>query len=479
MQRREILTGAGAGLIGAAALSAGGARAAEPAAKPGTTPATRAMPDRLPGDGKRPLPVNKPRAYEILDRLGIDGLIALRPQNVYYLTNTWPVTTQFGGEIPALATFSRDPNQPDFFIGTTGSGWEFFNGDREVCDFMPFSGVANWRDYMAADAQQLAIEPQSVSGLMNNGGFAVKPEGEFADREKVWRHVQESYNPSAAPSIEWALVKALKESGLRGKKVAVDDMRIAFMLQTIGFEDITILPYGDNVFLEIRMIKQAHEIELMRKAQLASQWAARAAAHSLEPGMTYEDARIRFAAEAARHGAEVAFLLLGVTQGLLPDGVVREGRSYMIDCGAYYRHYMGDFARTVSIGEPSAALKTRFKAQQIGRAAAYEKIKPGVKFSEIQTTAREAMVKAGMPSDVVAACLLHSVGLQHGDQPYRSDTMPYHIGGDWVLEKGMAVTLDLPFLEIGWGAGHNEDLLLITDNGYELMNSADEPLIVV
>ncbi len=33
--------------------------------------------------------LNKPRAYEIMDREGLDGLIAVAPINVYYLSDHW------------------------------------------------------------------------------------------------------------------------------------------------------------------------------------------------------------------------------------------------------------------------------------------------------------------------------------------------------------------------------------------------------
>ena len=33
--------------------------------------------------------LNKPRAYEVMDRHGIDGLIATTQVNVYYLTGFW------------------------------------------------------------------------------------------------------------------------------------------------------------------------------------------------------------------------------------------------------------------------------------------------------------------------------------------------------------------------------------------------------
>ena len=48
-----------------------------------------------------------------------------------------------------------------------------------------------------------------------------------------------------------------------------------------------------------------------------------------------------------------------------------------------------------------------------------------------------------------------------------------------MLKAGMVITVDLPYIEIGFGAGHNEDLLLITDDGYDPLNSEEDPLIIV
>ena len=303
------------------------------------------------------------------------------------------------------------------------------------------------------------------------------PDVPLSPREAAWVRSQEVYNPSCAAAPEWALVRALKESGLIDGRIAVDDMRVAYLLDKIGVDTVTILP-GDTIFREIRLIKQPHEIALMRQAQRASQAAAMAAAHGLAPGMTYHEARAIFGAEAARHGGDIAFLLLGMTQAMLPDGVVQRGRSYMIDCGASYSHYMGDFARTISIGDPSADLTRRVKAQQEARGVAIDMVRPGVPYSAIEAVARRTMIAAGMPEHAIAACSLHSVGLQHDDQPTRSDVF-YRVPEDLTLQEGMCVTLDLPFLEIGWGAGHNEDMLLVTATGYELLNDPKEPLVVV
>jgi len=149
----------------------------------------------------------------------------------------------------------------------------------------------------------------------------------------------------------------------------------------------------------------------------------------------------------------------------------------MLDCSVHFKKYQGDFARTVMVGEPSVEAMKRFKAQQVARGAAFEIIKAGVPFRKVEQVARDAMVKTGMPKNVPVIGL-HSVGLQHGDDPTRLD-VPFRAREDLVLAENMTVTLDLPYLEVGEGAGHNEDLLRITKTGYEILNDPGDALVMV
>jgi Xaa-Pro aminopeptidase len=476
MDRRGFL-GALTAAVGTAAVSstAGGANASPNDRAAGAEPTIRVdTANNHRGLGKT-IPVNKARAYAVMDELGLDGLIALRPHNVYYLTNTVPTLLAFRAEYPALATFPKDPTQPSFLISSLGNSWETSNGDREVPNVITFTGAKNWQDYINASPEKLREEPISNGSAMGKANVAKGVT--LTKREEGWKRANETLGPASAATPEWALVHALKQSGLMRGRIAVDDMRVAYLLQKIGIDSVTLVP-GDNIFRKIRHVKTDSEIDLMRVAQRATQESAVAAAHALEEGMIYEDFRQRFFAEASARGTDPSFILFGVTQGLLPDGVVKRGRSYMIDCSSHFKMYNGDFARTVSIGEPSAEAMRYFKAQQIGREEAFSIIKEGVPFRKVEQVAREAMLKAGLPNDFQVTSVLHSVGLEHGDDPYRMD-VPFPVMDDHVLAANMVVTLDLPYLQIGWGSGHNEDLLRITKTGYEILNDPKEPMIIV
>jgi Xaa-Pro aminopeptidase len=43
----------------------------------------------------------------------------------------------------------------------------------------------------------------------------------------------------------------------------------------------------------------------------------------------------------------------------------------------------------------------------------------------------------------------------------------------------MVVNVDMPHTEIGWGSVHMEDTVIITDDGYERLTTADFGLLVI
>jgi Xaa-Pro aminopeptidase len=460
-RRRDLFKGAALGALAAA----GGLTPAQAA------PAQISISDQVtyPGvTGK--LLVNKPRAYEVMEEMKVDGLVALNPINVYYLANTLPVLTKFRGDWTTLATFPRDPQQPSFIVTSGAQTWDLVNGDREVPEIIAVTGPANWQEFANAGPEQRRIEPKASSG-----GYAVR-EGALTEREQRWAAAQKKYNANAAATPAWGLARALKNSGLSKGRIAVDDMRIKLMLDEIGMTDVTCVP-GTNIFRRIRMVKSEPEMALMRIAGANNAIAGMNTIKAIQKGMRFEEVERRFQAECAALGNEMTSLLAGVTIGLFPDGHAVEGKPFLIDAVSHFRQYHGDFSRTVCLGEPSKEILARAKATKIGRDAVFEKLKAGMPFSEIRRIAFDAQVKAGMRRETLIVNP-HSVGLEHGDNPMRLDGT-YGAPIDTVCEENMVITVDMPYVEVGFGAGHHEDLIRITKTGYEPLHPEGDPLVVV
>ena len=202
VERRDVLKGLAAGALGAAFNPT--LQGATPQAAQVDVVKTESFPSV---DGK-PL-INKARAYEVLEQENLDGMIALNPVNVYYLTNTWSIGAHMRREVPGLATFPRDPKEPSFYVTSRSQLLDIANRRSEVPELMPYTGVANWRDYIGADQEQMNIEPEPSQRT-----YPVNKDAPLSTREQGWVDIQEQYRPTAAATPEWALARALKESGL-------------------------------------------------------------------------------------------------------------------------------------------------------------------------------------------------------------------------------------------------------------------------
>ena len=210
MQRRTALKGLG-GAATAVALPAT-ARAAGGA---GATVAPVA--DELDAL-KQPL-MNTAQAQAVMEEYDLAGMLALNPVNIYYLTNTIPIGAKMRWEYPSFASLPRDADQPRFLVTTTAQLWDIVNGDRWVPDVIPYSGPANAAAYMGPDAKPLSEPPVAA-----NRGYVVRDDLVLGAREQRWAASQANVQPSPTP--EWALARAMKESGITKGRVAVDDMRI-------------------------------------------------------------------------------------------------------------------------------------------------------------------------------------------------------------------------------------------------------------
>ncbi len=452
MDRRELLAATGLGLA-ASALSYEANSATATSSIPRVNPAGKLL-------------ANKARAYDVMARLELDGLIAGNPLNVYYLANTITLGVKFRTDPGGYATLPSDPSQPSFFVCTPAETWDIANQEREIPETIFYTS-----------AKPGQSNPPGVEPSANRPRDYAHREGvTLTEREKSWVAYQDTVNAAVAPGAAWALVRALKRSGMTKGRIGVDDMRIKLMLDAIGFTGVTFVP-ADDVFKLIRMVKTETEVELMRIAGKNNEAAAMGAMRRMQSGMRFEDFQNMFRQECAARGNTMTSIILGMPGGMTPDETAVKGKPYIVDAVSMFGEYNGDYARTLVLGEPTKEILFRAKANRLAREATFAMIKPGVKFSALRDMAFNTMVKAGIPEHLVFITP-HSVGLSHTDQPFRlagiDETPIQH-----VLEENMVLTIDLPYVEVGWGGGHNEDLFRVTKTGYEALNPESDPLVVV
>ena len=465
--RREMLkTGIGAaGAAGALAASA-------PAAATELTPNNLA--ERVERVRAGPL-MNLERAYQVMEEEQLDGLVLADPINVFHLTGHWGSLAKMGYPAPAYALLSRNQRQAPglvmaqfIYYYTYSDG--YFNFPLQTYLFTGWSRRLQDVEKKAANPNE--EPPANAAYIFEDKGQAELREIEVHRRGTLNAALSEQ---KLSADARWALVNAVKGMGLDRGRIGVDHLVVNAIFETAGLDAVPV--HADRALRRIRAIKSPREIELMTFSAQANAQAALAAARAARAGATYQELRAAFFSEAAKRGNLGVFMQVDTIGAETGDGEFCEGQAFQIDCVSHGFHYHGDYGRTVFLGEPSRSMKYVTDAISFGWDAIRERLRPGLRYSEIRAIGVEALKKAGYDLDV--AFTPHSVGLMHTDDPGRADS-PFFVKEDVVLAENMIISVDCPVRNVGvGGSAHLEDLTLITADGGVQINDIGDRVIVV
>jgi len=209
---------------------------------------------------------------------------------------------------------------------------------------------------------------------------------------------------------------------------------------TIGVEETMKFLFSDNlrkaapgatftsatpVTAGCRMIKSAHEIDLMRLASKLTLAAYQATYHSLKVGMTQRD--VGKLLEAAHRklgfdgGADVQVgEYSSFPHGSIKPQVIRHGSIVMIDGGCSVEGYQSDITRTFVLGKASDKMKGVFDIVHRAQSAALAAAKPGVEAGSVDAAARKVIADAGFGPDYMYFThrLGHGMGMDGHEWPY-------------------------------------------------------------
>ncbi|PKO21370.1 MAG: Xaa-Pro dipeptidase [Chloroflexi bacterium HGW-Chloroflexi-1] len=236
-----------------------------------------------------------------------------------------------------------------------------------------------------------------------------------------------------------------------------------------------------ELVIRLRAVKDAVEISALRAAiQLADEALAAALAQA-HGGMTERELAWLIESYMRTHGAEaVSFdiIVAGGPNGARPharatDTPLPAGVPIVIDMGARLNGYCSDITRTICLGEPAdpgrfwEVYHTVLRAQQAAEAA----LRPGMTGQEADAVAREIITEAGY-GEYFGHHLGHGVGLAVQEEPRLSRT------NTAALAPGNCVTVEPGIYLPGWGGVRIEDIVLITEDGVEVLTAAPKGAII-
>ena len=279
------------------------------------------------------------------------------------------------------------------------------------------------------------------------------------------------------------LAKGLKARGLSTATIGAEEtVRFVFADGSAHIPGVNVVS-GTPVTAGCRMVKDAHEIALMRLASQVTLRAYEAAWKSLKEGMTQGDFAQLVSSAHRQLGFEGG---AGVQVGkfsALPHGsatpqVVREGSILLIDGGCKVEGYSSDLSRTFVLGKATQRMKDVFEVEHRAQAAAVKTARPGLAAEAVDAAARKVITDAGFGPDY--RYFTHRVGHGMGMDGHE---WPYLVRGNkQKLEAGMVFS-DEPGIYIAGEFGIRiEDDMVITDAGAELFTpqspSLEQPFAI-
>jgi Xaa-Pro aminopeptidase len=229
---------------------------------------------------------------------------------------------------------------------------------------------------------------------------------------------------------------------------------------------------ASDLTADLRIVKSAAELDLMRAASRISDDAMRAGLAVIEDGAT--ETAVAAAAEAVIRvaGAEPSFVTemgSGARTALgtfLPgERRLAEGEVAVLDCGARLHGYHGDMCRTVVVGEPSPEQRRRLEAVEAAVGDAIAAIRPGVTVGAIRDAAAASVAESGYGDNWWDAFMPHGNGAgQH--EPPNAKEHP-----DMPLREGMVLCIEPGITVPGEGAVIIEQMIAVTSDGAEVLNA--------
>lgn len=415
--------------------------------------------------------LNKARAYEIMDRCGLDGLVAVSPINVYYLSDFWGALMRMGRTFYNYAVLPRDENAPAAVVMTAVESQRLHY--NPAATWMP--NVCGYVHPIYRDRRDFDPDVEDPEAVIEGMAWPINFQGLSPD-EKAYVGFIESQRGKYTVNALYALKRAILDAGLAGKVLGTDDPRIGPWLDQIGTPGVQVRD-ATSVFRDIRMVKTEQELDYLRTASRMNQEALDVVLCQLHAGQPRADLEIIYNTEIAKRGGRGIYLNTGQRGRANNLGKVVAGQSITFDALCHYRNYHGDLGRVAICGEPGPDLVKRMKAIEIGCEVAYSMIRPGVTGRAVTEAVLEAVRKAGFEGFFFATP--HSIGLEHSDQPLPIGPELPGDQGEFVYLENMVFSIDMPYLEVGWGNLHVEDAVRVTATGVEFLTSGDVSLRVL
>lgn len=269
------------------------------------------------------------------------------------------------------------------------------------------------------------------------------------------------------------LAKALADRGVTRLGVEAGHMTLAGRDKLQGELSGVELVSTTQLVEKVRERKDAAEVEQIRRAQRVAEDALTSVLRGFTAGTELDLAlEIEWAMRnAGAEGASFETIVAGGAHAALPHASPRREAVdldglLLIDMGAKVDGYCSDMTRTFLGPRAPAEMRKVHASVCAAVEVACAAVRPGVACKDVDRAAR-AVLEADGYGDAFVHSTGHGVGLEIHEGPTLAPT------AEGTLEAGDIVTIEPGVYLPGVGGVRVEDLLVVTDDGFENLTALD------
>jgi Xaa-Pro aminopeptidase len=236
---------------------------------------------------------------------------------------------------------------------------------------------------------------------------------------------------------------------------------------------------SEGVVEALRAVKESEEIASVRAAAELADQAWRSIVGLGLAGKTEREVALALEQELRRLGAErPSFdpIVASAAHGALPhahprDVAIEPGQLVVFDWGAVLDGYCSDCTRTVAVGEVGADERAVYEIVLRAQLAGLGAVQAGAAAQAVDAVARQVIDEAGY-GEHYGHGLGHGVGIDVHEAPRLSQR------SEDELRAGNVVTVEPGIYLPGRFGVRIEDLVVVTDEGCEILTGIDKALTV-
>lgn len=236
----------------------------------------------------------------------------------------------------------------------------------------------------------------------------------------------------------------------------------------------------EGIVESLRTVKEEDEILAMRESLALAESAFESLMAWLVPGLT--EAQVAWELEKTMRdiGApSLAFssIMASGPNSALPHAVpttrkIAAREPLLFDWGAVLNHYCSDISRMICFSRPDDMLRKVYRTVRDAQQKAVEAARPGMNSRAVDAVAREHIEAMGFKNRFGHG-LGHGVGLAVHEAPRISPLQ------DTILTPGMVFTVEPGVYIPGWGGVRIENMVVVREDGVEVLNRSGTHLNIL